>query len=163
MLLRMLLLIPLFVVAFADGRSRPEEVQVAYLLVLRALACLVLFAGGNLLKTLLAKLLASHFHRRAFFDKMQDALQKVGNLLHSSCNKQRTCCVQVQSAASVVLIAFLGEITLLLWATTCLSGMEDRTGAKQEEAQEHTGGERLQSVCGGGKLTTCLCSNGCVL
>lgn len=77
MLLRMLLLLPLFVMSFADGVARPEEVQVAYSLVAKALACLALFAAGNLLKTLLAKLLASHFHRRAFFEKMQDALQKV--------------------------------------------------------------------------------------
>ena len=77
MLLRMLLLIPLYVVAFADGIARPEDVQLAYTLVLKSLICLTLFAAGNVLKTLLAKLLASHFHRRAFFDKLQDALQKV--------------------------------------------------------------------------------------
>lgn len=77
MMLRMLLLCLLFVVAFADGIERPEEVQLAYLLLLRLLACLALFAAGNVLKTLLAKLMASHVHRQAFFDKMQDALQKV--------------------------------------------------------------------------------------
>ena len=77
MLLRMLLLIPLYVVAFADGIARPEDVQLAYVIVLKTLVCLTLFASGNVVKTLLAKLLASHFHRRAFFDKMQDALQKV--------------------------------------------------------------------------------------
>lgn len=76
-LLRALLLIPLFVTFFAAAASRSTEAQQAYTFVLKALACLVLFAAGNLLKTLLAKLLASHFHRRAFFDKMQDALQKV--------------------------------------------------------------------------------------
>lgn len=80
MMLRMLLLVPLFVSAFADGIDRPEEVQLAYSLALRLLLCLALFAGGNVLKTLLAKLLASHVHRRAFFEKMQDALQKVSAL-----------------------------------------------------------------------------------
>ena len=77
MMLRMLLLVPLFIFAFADGIQRPEEVQLAYSLVLRLLVCLILFAAGNVVKTLLAKLLASHVHRQAFFDKMQDALQKV--------------------------------------------------------------------------------------
>ena len=76
-LLRAVLLIPLFVTTFAVAAAHQEEAQHSYSFVLKALACLVLFAAGNLLKTLLAKLLASHFHRRAFFDKMQDALQKV--------------------------------------------------------------------------------------
>lgn len=80
MMLRMLLLIPLFVYAFADGIERPVDVQLAYSLVLKLLICSALFAAGNVLKTLLAKLLASHVHRQAFFDKMQDALQKVSCL-----------------------------------------------------------------------------------
>lgn len=77
MMLRMLLLVPLFVLSFSDGIERPEDVQYAYSLVLRLLICSILLAAGNVLKTLLAKLLASHVHRQAFFDKMQDALQKV--------------------------------------------------------------------------------------
>ena len=84
MMLRMLLLVLLFIIAFADGIERPEDVQLAYSLVLRLLICFTLFAAGNVLKTLLAKLLASHVHRQAFFDKMQDALQKVGP--QKSCN-----------------------------------------------------------------------------
>ena len=81
MLLRMLLLVPLFVASFADGIPRPEEVQLAYIIVLKLLFCLALFAAGNVAKTLLAKLLASHVHKRSFFDKMQDALEKVKVLL----------------------------------------------------------------------------------
>jgi hypothetical protein len=77
MLLRMLLLVPLFVASFADGIERPDDVQLAYIIVLKLLACLALFAAGNVAKTLLAKLLASHVHRTSFFDKMQDALEKV--------------------------------------------------------------------------------------
>ena len=90
MMLRMLLLVPLFIFAFADGIKRPEEVQLAYSLVLRLLICLALFAGGNVLKTLMAKLLASHVHRQAFFDKMQDALQKVSlsPLAHATLTRQ---------------------------------------------------------------------------
>lgn len=78
-MLRVLLLILLFIVAFTDGMERPEDVQLAYALVLKLFVCLALFAAGNVLKTLLAKLLASHVHRQAFFDKMQDALQKVSS------------------------------------------------------------------------------------
>lgn len=83
MLLRMLLLIPLFILAFTDEIERPEDVQLAYMTVLKLLACLVLFTLGNVIKTLLAKLLASNFHRKAFFDKMQDALQKVRHPLQN--------------------------------------------------------------------------------
>ena len=67
----------LFVAAFKDGRVRPDEIQLAYVTALKVLLCLVLLTGGNIVKTLVAKLLSSHFHKRAHFDKMQDALNKV--------------------------------------------------------------------------------------
>lgn len=90
MMLRMLLAIILFVVAFADRTERPEDVQLAYSLALRLLICLALLAAGNVLKTLLAKLLATHVHRKAFFDKMQDALRKV-DLRLSRCCMPHSC------------------------------------------------------------------------
>ena len=70
----------LFVAAFKDGRVRPDEIQLAYVTALKVLLCLVLLTGGNIVKTLVAKLLSSHFHKRAHFDKMQDALNKVTTL-----------------------------------------------------------------------------------
>jgi hypothetical protein len=42
----------------------------------QTLVCLTLFTAANVLKTLLAKVMSSTFHKRAYFDKMQDALQK---------------------------------------------------------------------------------------
>ena len=92
MMLRVLLLILLFIVSFADGVERPADVQLAYSLMVRALFCLALFAGGNVLKTLLAKLLASHVHRKAFFDRMQDALQKVACPAEASDSKLGKTC-----------------------------------------------------------------------
>jgi hypothetical protein len=43
------------------------------------LACLwaqVVFMTGSLLKTIIAKMLSSRFHKAAHFDKLQDALHK---------------------------------------------------------------------------------------
>lgn len=37
----------------------------------------VVFMTGNLLKTIIAKMLSSRFHKAAHFDKLQDALHKV--------------------------------------------------------------------------------------
>lgn len=91
MLLRMLLLVPLFVASFADGVERPVEVQLAYIMALKLLFCLALFAAGNMAKTLLAKLLASHVHKRSFFDKMQDALEKVRLALSVVDRDHATC------------------------------------------------------------------------
>lgn len=51
--------------------------QLAWASVVKLLVCFILFNVGNVVKTLLAKLLSSHFHKRAHFDKMQDALNKV--------------------------------------------------------------------------------------
>jgi hypothetical protein len=44
----------------------------------------VLFMTGNLLKTLIAKMLSSRFHKAAHFDKLQDALHKVWTEMQSA-------------------------------------------------------------------------------
>lgn len=43
----------------------------------QAIACLILFTFANVLSTLLAKLMASHFHKATHFHKMQEAIRKV--------------------------------------------------------------------------------------
>lgn len=90
--LQSVLMLLLFVAAFKDGRVRPEEIQLAYVTALKVLLCLVLLTGGNIVKTLVAKLLSSHFHKRAHFDKMQDALNKVSLLPAHSSAWWETCC-----------------------------------------------------------------------
>lgn len=75
--LRACLALLLFLVSFADGREREEYVQLAWSTVMKILVCLILCSVADVAKTLLAKLLSSHFHKRAHFDKMQDALNKV--------------------------------------------------------------------------------------
>ncbi|DBA97314.1 TPA: hypothetical protein ACH3X1_015052 [Trebouxia sp. C0004] len=74
--LRACLALLLFLVSFADGREREEYVQLAWSTTLKILVCLILCSVADVAKTLLAKLLSSHFHKRAHFDKMQDALNK---------------------------------------------------------------------------------------
>ncbi|DBA70546.1 TPA: hypothetical protein ACH3X2_011943 [Trebouxia sp. C0005] len=74
--LRACLALLLFLVSFADGREREEYVQLAWSTVMKILVCLILCSVADVAKTLLAKLLSSHFHKRAHFDKMQDALNK---------------------------------------------------------------------------------------
>jgi hypothetical protein len=41
------------------------------------LLCLFLLTVANFVTTMLAKFLASYFHKKAFFDKMQQTLQQV--------------------------------------------------------------------------------------
>ena len=43
---------------------------------MQVLICIVLAASADLLKVLCAKMMASHFHRKAHFEKMQDAINK---------------------------------------------------------------------------------------
>ena len=47
---------------------------------MQVLICIVLAASADLLKVLCAKMMASHFHRKAHFDKMQDAINKVRHM-----------------------------------------------------------------------------------
>lgn len=44
---------------------------------MQAIACLILFTFANVLSTLLAKMMASHFHKATYFHKMQEAIRKV--------------------------------------------------------------------------------------
>ena len=48
----------------------------------QAIACLILFTFANVLSTLLAKLMASHFHKATHFHKMQEAIRKACRGLH---------------------------------------------------------------------------------
>ena len=49
---------------------------------MQAIACLILFTFANVLSTLLAKLMASHFHKATHFHKMQEAIRKASSGLH---------------------------------------------------------------------------------
>ena len=75
-LLRALLLPALFLACFPPGHQS-EDGQLVWWLLVKLLICCVLGACAHLLKTLLAKLMASNFHKRAHLDKIQDALNKV--------------------------------------------------------------------------------------
>lgn len=76
--LRVALLIPLFVGCFyTKFNDQSSHVRSVFRTLTRLLGCLLLFFFANVLKTLVAKIMASHFHKEAHFEKMQEALQKV--------------------------------------------------------------------------------------
>ena len=75
--LRVALLIPLFAGCFYTKDNENTHVQNVFRTLARLLGCLLLFFFANVLKTLVAKIMASHFHKEAHFEKMQEALQKV--------------------------------------------------------------------------------------
>ena len=62
---------------FKDDEVRPAEVQLTYETVRKILVCLLLFCVADLIKAVLAKFVAGHFHSSLHFTKMQDALNKV--------------------------------------------------------------------------------------
>ncbi|CAK0787367.1 hypothetical protein CVIRNUC_010587 [Coccomyxa viridis] len=73
---RAVLLMPLYVPLFAPKASSSATAGSVYTIVLKAIACLILFTFANVLSTLLAKLMASHFHKATHFYKMQEAIRK---------------------------------------------------------------------------------------
>ena len=77
--LRVALLTPLFIGCFYSKDLANGHVKDVFRTLCRLLGCLLLFTFANVLKTLLAKIMASHFHKEAHFEKMQEALQKVGD------------------------------------------------------------------------------------
>jgi hypothetical protein len=46
-------------------------------LLLQFLGCWIIFCAANVVKALLAKKMASHFHKQTHFQKMRDAIKKV--------------------------------------------------------------------------------------
>ena len=54
-----------------------QDVIGVYWAIIKTLGCILLACSANVLKTLFAKLLSSHFYRDSYFEKMQDALCKV--------------------------------------------------------------------------------------
>ena len=61
----------------AQRASQSVKTKRAYLYVLRIMGCMLLTSFGNVMKTLIAKVLSCHFYCSGYFDKMQDALRKV--------------------------------------------------------------------------------------
>ncbi|CAL8467439.1 g6977 [Coccomyxa elongata] len=73
---RAVLLMPLYVPLFSPRAYASGTASTIYVNVLKAIGCLILFTFANVLSTLLAKLMASHFHKATHFHKMQEAIRK---------------------------------------------------------------------------------------
>lgn len=52
---------------------------------LQVLVCILLWLIVDVIKTMAAKLMAGHFHQETYFQRMQEALQKVLLLLNWGC------------------------------------------------------------------------------
>ena len=74
--LRVCMVLPIFVACFSGRANDGAGVHSAYVTIVRLLGCADLFFLVFVLKTLLAKLMSTHFHKEAHFRKMQEALQK---------------------------------------------------------------------------------------
>ncbi|BDA42921.1 probable mechanosensitive ion channel protein 10 [Coccomyxa sp. Obi] len=73
---RAVLLMPLYVPLFSPKAYASGTASTIYVNVLKAIGCLILFTFANVLSTLLAKMMASHFHKATHFHKMQEAIRK---------------------------------------------------------------------------------------
>lgn len=73
-------LITVLLAAIFQGPARQSSAGTLnfYNTLLRLFCCFTLFSAGMILKTLAAKMMSSHFNKSSYFDKMQDALRKVG-------------------------------------------------------------------------------------
>ena len=61
-----------------ESQAQSSAVNTAYNIVLKLWACVTLFMTANLLKTLLAKMMALKFNQESHLTKMYDSLKKVG-------------------------------------------------------------------------------------
>lgn len=83
--------------------------QSAALCLLQVLVCIFLWLIVDVIKTMAAKLMAGHFHQETYFQRMQEALQKVLLLLNSGCvhcnTGQPALCSDAELAAIAVSLA----------------------------------------------------------
>jgi hypothetical protein len=78
--------------------SSTVPMATACLLHLQVLLCIFLFSVALFITTVIAKLLASYFHKQAFFDKMQETLKQVAAVLRLvTCPTARVCTPRVLS------------------------------------------------------------------
>ena len=90
--LRMGLLTVLLVAIFqSTAHSTGHKNLLYYTTTLRLFCCATLFSAGMILKTLVAKMLSSHFNKSSFFDKMQDALRKASLASAQLCPHYQPC------------------------------------------------------------------------
>jgi len=78
-LLRVALLMILYKLMFGDEEARPDQVVLTYRTTWKVLFCMLLFFAADMVKVILAKIVAGHFHNQLHFSKMQDALNKVSH------------------------------------------------------------------------------------
>ena len=78
-MLRVALLMILYKLMFGDEEARPDQVVLTYRTTWKVLFCLLLFFAADMVKVILAKIVAGHFHNQLHFSKMQDALNKVSH------------------------------------------------------------------------------------
>ena len=67
----------LYKLMFGDDEPRPEQVVLTYRTTWKILFCLLLFFAADMIKVILTKIMAGHFHNQLHFLRMQDALNKV--------------------------------------------------------------------------------------
>ena len=81
--MRLALLMILYKLMFGDDEPRPDQVVLTYRTTWKILFCLLLFFAADMGKVILTKIMAGHFHNQLHFLRMQDALNKVIQLLPS--------------------------------------------------------------------------------
>ena len=79
-IVRAVLALGMFTSIFTTERGVPgSQSHTVYTIACKLLLCVVLFHTASLCKILLARMMAAHFHKSAFFEKMHDALRKVAH------------------------------------------------------------------------------------
>ncbi|EFN55409.1 hypothetical protein CHLNCDRAFT_134529 [Chlorella variabilis] len=78
LVLRSCLVLAAFAALFQTQPNLDEDaaVQKVFLIIIKLLGCMVLMTVANLVKKVLIKLMATHFHKEAHFGRVQEALRK---------------------------------------------------------------------------------------
>ncbi|DBA97213.1 TPA: hypothetical protein ACH3X1_014965 [Trebouxia sp. C0004] len=79
--LRSVIVLPAFVGIMLPRAETDDAFFKAYDYCIKFLGCWIIFCAANVVKALLAKRMASHFHKQTHFQKMRDAIKKEYYLL----------------------------------------------------------------------------------
>ncbi len=72
----------LFAAIFKGQSNNNPTLHKIYIIIIKVLVCIFLWLVVDVIKTMMAKLMANHFHQETYFQRMQEALRKVPTAFH---------------------------------------------------------------------------------
>lgn len=128
----------LFAAIFSGQSNNNPTVHKIYIIIIKVLVCIFLWLVVDVIKTMMAKLMANHFHQETYFQRMQEALRKEYFLMALSQPRS-----QANRASKHMRV---GSVSPMNRAASVTAGMEPRNIEALRKAHEREQAEAGEKV-----------------